>query len=283
MPAVHKLVGLGDLELCVEAFGNRSDPAILLMGGATASMDWWREDFCRRLADGGRFVVRYDQRDTGESTTSPAGAPDYTASDLLADVVALLDALEIQRAHIAGVSMGGGMAQALALDHPDRVATLTLIATSSGPAPDLPPMSEALAATFEDPPPQPDWTNRDEVIAYIVDAHRPYAGTLGFDAEETATIAAAIVDRTRDLEASMTNHWLLAGDGEPLRPRLGQIGAPTLVIHGGADPLFPPEHGRALAREIPHSRLVVIDGMGHEYPPRPTWDQVVPEILRHTG
>jgi pimeloyl-ACP methyl ester carboxylesterase len=274
-----QMVHVNGVDLCVESFGDPSDPAILLIGGATGSMDWWREEFCRRLAAGGRFVIRYDPRDTGESTTSKPGAPDYTADDLLADVLGVLDAFGIERAHFAGVSSGGGFAQWLALDHPDRVASLTLIATSSGPAPDLPPMSEELAATFKDPPPPPDWSNRDEVIDYIVDSHRPYAGTIPFDEDEVREVATAVVDRTADIEASMTNHWLIAGDGEPLRPRLGDIAVPTLVLHGTADPLFPFGHGEALAREIPGAQLVPLEGMGHEYPPPAVWDQAIAKML----
>jgi pimeloyl-ACP methyl ester carboxylesterase len=276
---VKQAVHTHGADLCVEPFGDQSDPAVLLVGGATAAMDWWREEFCRRLADGGRFVIRYDLRDTGESTTSKPGAPDYSARDLLADMPAILDGFGIGRAHIAGVSMGGGFAQWLALEHPDRVALLTLIATSPGPAPDLPPMSEELAATFNDPPPQPDWSDRDQAIEAIVDSHRPYNGTLPFDEAEVRAVATAVVDRSKDIEASMTNHWLIADDGEPLRPRLGAIRAPTLVLHGTADPLFPLGHGEALAREIPGARLVALEGMGHEYPPPPLWDQVIAEIL----
>jgi pimeloyl-ACP methyl ester carboxylesterase len=256
---------------------------VLLLGGSAGSMDWWRAEFCRRLSDAGRLVIRYDMRDTGESTASPAGAPDYTADDLLADNVAVLDALGIEQAHVVGVSMGGGFAQWLALDHPDRVASLTLIATSPGPAPDLPPPSAALAATFENPPPPPDWSNRAEVIDYIVEGHRPYAGTLGVDEDEVRAIATTVVDRTRDVEASMTNHSLIGGDGDPLRPRLGELRARTLVLHGTDDPLFPLGHGEALAREIPGARLVPLAGMGHEYPPAPLWDQVIAELVEHTA
>jgi pimeloyl-ACP methyl ester carboxylesterase len=283
----RRMMRLGGVDLCVQTFGAPADPPLLLLGGATSSMDWWHEDFCERLAEAGRFVVRYDQRDTGESTSSPAGAPDYTAEDLLADIVALLDELLIERAHVVGVSMGGGMAQWLALEHPDRIATLTLVSTSSGPGgsdnPDLPPIEPEIAELFTNPPPPPDWSDRDAAIEHIVEEHRPYAGTLAFDADEVRALATVVVDRTRDLEASMTNHWLLTGGGDPLRPRLGEIRAPTLVIHGTADPMFPLPHGEALAREVPGARLVTIAGMGHGYPPRAVWDQVIPELLRHTG
>jgi pimeloyl-ACP methyl ester carboxylesterase len=277
----RRLIEVNGIELCVETFGDASDPAMLLMGGASSSMDWWDTDFCRRLADGGRFVVRYDQRDTGESTTSPPGAPGYTADDLLADVLGLLDALGVQRAHIVGLSMGGGMAQWLALDHPDRVATLTLMATSPGPDSDLPPMADRLTKLFENPPPPPDWSDRTAAIGYLVDEQRAYSGSLPFEEERVRATVTTVVDRARDLAAA-SNHWQLEGSGGPLRPRLGSITAPTLVIHGSDDPMFPLGHGEALAREIPGARLVTVEGMGHENPPRAVWDQVIPELLRHT-
>jgi pimeloyl-ACP methyl ester carboxylesterase len=284
----RRILEVNGVELCAEAFGDPSSAAVLLLGGATSSMDWWQAEFCERLAAGGRFVIRYDQRDTGESTTSPAGAPDYTADDLLADIVGVLDAFEIERAHVVGMSMGGGMSQWLALEHPERVASLTLISTSSGPGgpdnPDLPPPDPRIASLFTNPAPAPDWSDREQVIDRMVEEHRPYAGPLGFDADEVRAIAATVVDRTRDVEASVTNHWLIeGGSGGPLRPRLGEIQAPTLVIHGTADPMFPLPHGEALAREIPNARLVPIEGMGHEYPPRPVWDVVIEEMLRHTA
>jgi pimeloyl-ACP methyl ester carboxylesterase len=268
------------VDLCAEAFGDESSPPILLISGLSGSMDWWRTEFCRRLAQDGRRVVRYDHRDTGQSAHSKPGAPGYTGDDLAADAIGLLDALGIESAHIAGVSMGGGIGQVLALEHPERVASLTLMSTSPGGA-DLPSVTERLAAHFANPAPAPDWSNRDEVIDYIVEEHRPYSAALHFDDDEVRTVAAIVVDRTIDIEASMTNHSLLDGGGDPLRPRLGQITAPTLVIHGTEDPLFPLAHGQALAREIP-GHLLAIEGMGHEVPPRPVWDEVIAAILQLT-
>jgi pimeloyl-ACP methyl ester carboxylesterase len=269
------------VELCVQTFGDPASPAILLIGGAASSMDWWDDEFCERLASGPRFVIRYDLRDTGQSVTYEPGAPRYGGSDLVADAVGLLDALGIARAHVVGISMGGGIAQHLALDHADRVASLTLISTSpSGPG--LPPPSAELRARFEEPLPEPDWSDRQAVVDYMVEDLRPYAGTLPFDVEEMRALAGRIVDRTVNIASSMKNHWILEG-GEPVRPRLGEIGAPTLVLHGTEDPLFPYGHGEALAAEIPAARLVPLEGVGHEMPPRPVWDLVLAAILDHTG
>ena len=127
---VKRLLGSDGVDLCVETFGDPADPTILLISGLTASMDWWDEEFCTRLADQERHVIRYDHRDTGESTSSPAGHPSYTGHDLATDTLRVLDACDVTTAHFVGVSAGGAMAQVVAAQHPQRVLTLTLIATS---------------------------------------------------------------------------------------------------------------------------------------------------------
>lgn len=274
------LVVANGVALCVQTFGDPESPAILLIGGAATSMDWWEDEFCERLASGPRFVIRYDLRDTGQSVSYEPGAPQYSGMDLVADAVGVLDALRVERAHVVGVSMGGGIAQHLGLDHADRVASLTLISTSPG-GPDLPPMSDELRASFEEPPAEPDWSNRQAVVDYIVEDLRAYAGTLSFAEEEMRALVARIVDRTVNIASSMKNHWILE-DGEALRPRLGEITAPTLVLHGTEDPLLPLAHAEALAAEILGARLLPLEGVGHEVPPRPVWDQVVAAILDHT-
>jgi pimeloyl-ACP methyl ester carboxylesterase len=129
-----RIVDVHGVDLCVDTAGDAADPAILLIGGMGASMDWWEDEFCQRLArgqgQGGRFVIRYDHRDTGRSVSYPAGAPGYTGADLAADVVGVLDAFGRRSAHLAGVSMGGALAQEVALAHPERVDSLVLMSTS---------------------------------------------------------------------------------------------------------------------------------------------------------
>jgi pimeloyl-ACP methyl ester carboxylesterase len=117
-----RLVSANGVDLCVQTYGQAGEPAILLVAGAANSMDWWEDEFCERLASGPRFVIRYDLRDTGQSVSYEPGAPGYDGSDLVADAVGLLDALEIARAHVVGISMGGGIGQHLALEHADRAA-----------------------------------------------------------------------------------------------------------------------------------------------------------------
>ena len=269
------------VDLCVETFGERSDPAILLVMGAGASMDWWEEDFCARLAAGSRYVVRYDHRDTGQSTSYPPGAPGYTGDDLVADPIALLDALGVRAAHVVGLSMGGALAQLLALDHPECVASLTLVATSpAGPDPDLPAMSDEASAAFAAIA-EPDWSDRAAVIEYLTEQWRATASrSRPFDAEGTRALCARVVDRTTNIESSMKNSYAAEGS-DRWRERLGGLDVPTLVVHGTEDPLFPLGHGVALAREIPGAELLTLEAGGHELARR-DWDVVVPAILRLT-
>ncbi len=227
---------------------------------------------------GGRFVVRYDHRDTGRSRTDPPGAPSYTGDDLALDPVRLLDALGIGQAHLAGVSMGGGIAQQTAIEHRRRVASLTLISTS--PVTKVPgtpqltgPTAEA-RAPFHDPPPDPDWGDPEAVVRYLVAGERAFAGP-GYDELAALATARRVVWRSID-PAAAANHYLV--ESRLVRGSLTDIAVPTLVLHGDADPLFPPEHGQALAAAIEGARFVLLPGVGHQYPPRAAWDVVVPEI-----
>ena len=267
-------IDVNGAQLCVDTFGDAADPAVLLIMGAAASMDRWEPRFCERLAEHGRYVIRYDHRDTGGSTTYPPGRPGYTGDDLVADAVAILDRLGIERAHVVGMSAGGAIAQRIAVDHPGRVHSLTLMCTSpigTGGS-DLPPMSEEMRAVFSDAGAEPDWADRDATIAFLLEAERPYAGTRGIDEDELREIISRAYDRSTSM-ASANNHLMV--DGSDIeRARLAEITAPTLVVHGTADPLFPPAHGEALAREIPGAQLLLIDGLGHEFP-RWAWDALL--------
>jgi pimeloyl-ACP methyl ester carboxylesterase len=276
------IVQANGADLCVETFGDQAEPAILLIMGAGASMDFWEDAFCARLAAGPRFVIRYDHRDTGRSTSYPPGAPGYTGDDLVADAVALLDALDLGAAHVVGLSMGGALAQLMALDHREYVASLTLIATSpAGPGePDLPPMTDEGRAAFGAVA-EPDWSDRAAVIDHVTQLARACASrSRPFDEQGTRELSARVLDRTTNIESSMRNHHAAEG-GDRWRERLGEIDAPTLVVHGTEDPLFPHAHGAALAREIPGAQLLTLQGAGHELPRR-DWDVVVPAILEHT-
>ena len=279
MTPSRDIIHANGADLCVETFGDPADPAIVLMHGGGGSLLSWDEEFCERLAD--RFVVRYDLRDAGRSVTGSR----YSIRDLAADAVGLLDAFGVARGHFVGMSLGGGIAQLLALDHPGRVASITLVScTPGGPGhatPDLPRMSEELAAFFAAEPPEPDWADREAVAGYLVALERPFAGA-AFDAAAARSLAGRVFDRSPRLAEQLRNAFM-PDVGEPWRPRLGSVAVPALVIHGTHDPLFPLAHGRALAAEIPGARLLALERVGHEYPPRETWDVVVPAILQLTG
>lgn len=270
------------VELCAEAFGDPGDPAILLIAGASCSMDWWAEGLCARLAAGSRLVIRYDHRDTGRSTHYGVGAPSYDLADLAADALRVLDRFGVAAAHVVGISLGGMIAQRLALEHPERVGSLTLMSTSpAGPGgprnPDLPPMSAELMARFAQPGPPVDWDDPAAAIEGILAIQRSFAGSCALDEAWVRALAGRVFDRTASMAASMTNHGLI-DHGEPIRSRLAEVVAPTTVIHGTEDPLFPFGHAEALAREIPGARLVPLPGVGHQMPPAAHWDVVVAAI-----
>ena len=273
------------VRLAFQVFGDDERQAIVLVPGTASSMEWWDDDFCRALAagDGGRRVIRYDPRDTGQSETVPPGAAAYDGGDMLDDLAALIEHTGAVPAHLVGLSAGGGMAQNLALERPGLLASVTLMSTSpiGAVSARLPPPTPELAASFGAAPPQTDWADPDAVGAVAVEAERLYSGGIPVDERRIRRIAVSSAARSASPD-SASNHWSV-GDPPALRTDIRAIGLPTLVVHGSDDPLFPLAHGEALAGIIPGARLVVVPGMGHQFPPPPTWLQIVGELLRHTA
>jgi pimeloyl-ACP methyl ester carboxylesterase len=178
------LVDVGEVRLCVETFGDPVRQTVLLVSGAAASMDWWDVDLCRRLADGGRHVVRYDHRDTGRSTTGTPGSPSYGGSQLGRDCVGLIEALEVGPVHLVGLSMGGGISQTIALQRPELVSSLALLSTAAAGGVDwstLPGPSAEVSASFASPPPDPDWDDVESYADWVVAGQRPFAGEIPLD------------------------------------------------------------------------------------------------------
>ncbi|MEN5074145.1 alpha/beta hydrolase [Isoptericola cucumis] len=274
------------VRLCYQSVGDPADPTVLLVGGVGSPMDWWPADLCVALADldgpHRRHVVRYDHRDTGRSTTCPPGAPDYTGRDVTEDALRVLDAVGVRSAHVVGLSMGGAIAQELALEHPDRVTTATLVATTravSGPDDaELPPSAPELDGLWDGPAPDP--ADTAALVEAAVAEDRALTGRGTFDEDRTRAVATRGVERSIDPTAG-GNHFA-AEPGEPFAGTLADIAVPTLVVHGTEDPLFP-GHGEALAAAIPGARLLLLEGMGHQAPPPETWDVLLPELARHTG
>jgi pimeloyl-ACP methyl ester carboxylesterase len=275
------MIEANGVELCTEAFGEARDPPILLVMGTGASMLWWDEASCSMLAGHGRFVIRYDHRDTGRSTTYEPGHPGYRGADLVVDAVSVLDGYGLRAAHVVGVSAGGVLAQLLALDFADRVLSLALISTSPATPGDrgLPPPTEQFrhfAATAE-----VDWTSADSVTEYLVGYSRVLAGGQRlFDEAAARDLVRRDIQRARSI-ASSQNHDLLADDDRMYEP-LSSIAAPTLVIHGTADPMFPFPHGERLAKEIPGATLLTLEAAGHGVD-QVDWGTIVHAVARRTG
>lgn len=278
---VERMIETNGVELCTEPFGAPGDPPILLVMGIGASMLWWDEDFCRMLAEGGRFVIRYDHRDTGRSVTYEPGHPGYTGGDLVADAAGILDAYDISAAHVVGVSAGGAFAQLLPLDFPGRARSLVLISTSPALPGDrsLPPPTEEFGRFVSTA--RVEWSDTESVVEYLVGYSRVLAGgRRPFDERAMEDLVRRDIDRARDV-AAQQNHDLIPDDGRR-RASLSSITTPTLVVHGTADPMFPIEHGEAVAAEIAGATMLRLEDAGHGIE-RPDRETIVHAILDHTA
>lgn len=274
----ERMIPTSGAEICAESFGDSRDPAILLIHGACASMLWWESDLCQAIADRGRFVIRYDNRDTGRSTNWPPGLPGYSLNDMVLDAVALLDAFRIGRAHIVGRSMSGAIALALGVDHPERVLSLVFATTTTGDD-DLPEMSDAVMSyTSSDP----DFSSSDGIARYVVGLMRVFAGGSDhFDEDATRALAVQDIARTINIQSTLTNHFCIDFDA-PRNGGFADIAVPALVVHGEIDPVYPLPHGEALRGTMKGARLLVLPGAGHEIP-RGLWALFVDGLIAHTN
>lgn len=278
----ERMIRDSGVEIATEAFGDPANPCVLLIMGAMASMLWWPEEFCRRLAAQDRYVIRYDNRDTGLSTTYEPGRPPYTSDDMVADAIRVLDGYGIRTAHIVGMSAGGMVAQHAALEYPERVSSLTAISTSPvGTDTSHLPQTTSAYSEHSAAGATIDWSDRAQVIDYMVRDARMLAGIAHpHDEEDARNFIARDYGRAKNF-ASATNHFL-AGGGDQRKDRLQNMRAPLLVIHGTADPIFPVEHGVALAEAVDGARLVRLEGGGHELH-RNDWDEIIASIVEHTS
>jgi pimeloyl-ACP methyl ester carboxylesterase len=267
-------VGPAAIDIAYQRFGERDAPAVLLIMGLAAQSIHWPDAFCQALADSGVQVIRFDNRDSGLSThltdAPPPNLPaalagdfssvSYTLSDMAADAVGLLDYLGIQKAHVVGASMGGQIAQTMAIDQPDRVRSLTSMMSSTGNAQVGQPSPEVLRSVFSGPPA----VTRDEVIERMVRAAR-VVGSPGYpsDENEIAARAGRAYDRCYDPIGTARQAVATVASGDRTE-RLRQLKVPTLVIHGLADRMCDISGGRATADAIPGAELVLIEGMGHD-------------------
>jgi pimeloyl-ACP methyl ester carboxylesterase len=274
---VPKIASNG-IRLWHETFGRPGDPPVLLIMGQGAQATGWPEPFCRDLAAAGRLVIRYDNRDVGYSSWFGDDEP-YSLDDMAADTVGLPDGLRLERAHLVGASLGGAIAQIVAIRWPQRVLTLTSIMASAGrdEAADA-ARDTALLDRFE----RERQTDDAEAIAESVESWRLCAGrSRPFD-EAWWTGFVTEQHRRRPHPAANAHHREAARRSGSRLAELARITAPTLVIHGDEDPLVPFAEGEAVARAIPGARVITIRGMGHELPP---WAlaEMLPAIVAHTA
>ena len=278
------------IDIEYEVFGTPRDPALLLIMGLGAQMILWDEAFCAQLAGRGHYVIRFDNRDVGGSTKfDDRGMPNvlsamtavlsggtvdapYTLSDMAADSVGLLDALGIDRAHVVGASMGGMIAQTVAIEHPARVRTLTSIMSTTGNRALPPAKPEAMNVLLA---PQP--TDHAESIERAVTVFRTI-GSPGFpfDEVEVRELASRSYDRGFNPNGVVRQLVAILASGSRVEA-LRRLSVPALVIHGSADPLVSLAGGRETAEAIRGAELLVIDGMGHDLP-RPVWPRVIDAI-----
>jgi pimeloyl-ACP methyl ester carboxylesterase len=283
------------IELCWDSFGDAEAPPMLLVMGLAAQMIAWPDAFCERLAERGFRVIRFDNRDIGLSTRfDAAGVPDigaalaaalqgkpvdapYRLSDMAADAFGLLDALGIARAHIVGASMGGAIAQTMAIDRPERLLTLTSIMATTG-APGLPPPTqEAMAVLLKAPP----TTLEGYIESYAQTWKVLRAGSFPEDEALDRERAEQVFARGLNPPGVARQLAAILASGSR-KAALRSVRVPTLVLHGDADPLVPLACGVDTAESVPGARLVVIPGMGHALPIA-CWPRLVDEIARHAA
>ncbi len=277
---------VGEIDLAYETFGSPRDTPLLLVMGLATQMIGWPDEFCRMLAERGLYVIRFDNRDVGLSThLDDAGAPDvlavmggdhsrvaYRLADMAEDTAGLLDALGLDSAHVAGASMGGMIAQTLAIRHPERVRSLTSIMSTTGdPAVGAP--AEAALGVLLAPPA----TDRESAVQRAVDTYR-VIGSPGFEFDEHGLRERAGLSFDRAYNPAGVARQLAAILAGPDRTAdLARVAVPTLVVHGEQDALIDVSGGRATAAAIPGAELLVVDGMGHDLP-RAVWPELVDRI-----
>ena len=288
-----QIIRANGIDICYEIFGDANAEPLLLIMGLGAQMIHWDDDFCRQLAARGFRVVRFDNRDIGKSSHMSGGkrltplellklrflkipvAAPYKLSDMAQDTIGLMDKLGIKSAHVVGASMGGMIAQEIAITFPERVRSLTSIMSTTG-NPKVPPPTREAAAVLMAPPP----ATKEEYFARFAQTWKVLRNG-SFPEDEALDPARARRTYERGLNPPGVGRQLRAILASGSRKaRLRSVKAPTLVIHGTVDPLVNPEGGKDTAASIPGAKLVMIEGMGHALP-IPMWPEIIDAIDKH--
>jgi len=287
MPYAHN----GDVDLYYETFGAPSDAALLLVNGLGSQSINYADPWCEKFAAEGFFVIRFDNRDVGLSTKFAEFAPDllgvvqaktegrethvpYTVHDMANDAIAVLDAVGVARAHVMGLSMGGMIVQTLAIDHPGRLLSMTSVMSTTGDTDVGQPTREARKLFLAKAP-----SDRESYIERHLANLRTWGSPSHYDEERLRANAAAAFDRSF-LPAGQARQAMAIASGDSRTAALREVRIPALVLHGGEDKLIDPSGGRRTAEAIPGARFVLLDGMGHDYPPA-YWDQIVHLVTEH--
>ena len=285
------------LELWTESFGRPGDPPILLVMGASAQGIGWPEELIELLVAGGRFVIRYDHRDTGQSTYVDFQKNPYTLADLAADAVGVLDAYGLATAHLVGASLGGMICQLISVLYPQRVLSLTSMLstplrtgvqesfqrafmglTHTG---GLPPPDPRAVQVFIELASRPPRTRQEHLEAQMKTLRALSGRGVPFEEQRYRAWVERMLDRARDITAA-NNHGLVPSPTREQAEGLRRLRVPTLVIHGTDDPMFPAAHGAATAEAIPGAKLLMLEGLGHGLPPA-LCGEFARAILEHTG
>jgi pimeloyl-ACP methyl ester carboxylesterase len=283
------------IDIAYETFGKSGDRPLILIMGIGSQMVTWPTAFCENLAAAGHCVVRFDNRDAGLSTKlDDAGIPNiwevvaavqaggqvnvpYLLSDMAADTVGLMDALRIKKAHICGLSMGGMIAQTMAIEHQDRVESLISMESTTG-EPGLPDAKPEVNEVLLKLPPQ----EREAYIRHMVHVHRLFAGASAkYDEATQKELSALSYDRSSYMAGFARQFAAIVASGGR-RKALASVRVPTLVIHGADDTLFPREHGQDTADAIKGARFLLVPGLGHGTAYPGLWDEIVAAIAAHT-
>ena len=281
----------GDVELYYDTFGDPADPALLLVNGLGSQCINFAEPWCEKFAAAGFFVIRFDNRDVGLSTKFAHIAPDvvgvmkaraagrepavpYTLSDMARDAIAVLDAAGVARAHVMGLSMGGMIVQTLAIEHPDRLLSMTSMMSTTGDT-DVGQATPEAGRLMAAPRP----TDRESFIGRYLDGIRTWGSPAFFDEERLRANAEAAFDRCFQPEGQSRQAMAIAAASSRTAALHG-VSVPALVLHGSEDKLIDAGGGRRTAEAIPGARFVLIEGMGHDYPPQ-LWDQIVGLVTEH--